>query len=269
MRTGKPIVRVRGGRNGLWLSGYFCTMSFAGSQDSQSPSLDAFRVAGNAPASRDSAPGNAIDPLLIQQTKNEIRLLVQEIAQLSRSTIPANQFYEEFLRLRLAPAASGGAIWLSGDDGQLSLEYQVNLPDECIEQSEATVARHRGLLQNVLASGQATLVPPRSGSVRDEEAGNPTDSLLVLAALKVDHRPCGVIEVFQRSGGGPTTQTAGTCGFSCRCPTWPASSFATPACVNSTIGSLTGSNLTGSCAMRIVISIRNPSPTPWPTRADG
>ena len=53
---------------------------------------------GVSPVPGSYPPGGSVDPLLIQQTKNEIRALVQEITQLSRAAIPAEQFYDEFLR---------------------------------------------------------------------------------------------------------------------------------------------------------------------------
>lgn len=184
-------------------------MSTSGSYDSQSHSFVTFPVLGgeaSAHAVR-TGPEPVLDAQLIQQTKNEIRILVQEITQLSRAVIPASQFYEEFLRRVIsALAAHGGAVWISRDGGPLELEYQVNLPDECRIDQETAGSQHSLLVQNVFASGQATLVPPRSGAARVEEAGNPSDALLILAAIKVDQQPCGVIEVIQRAGGGPTTQ---------------------------------------------------------------
>lgn len=167
--------------------------AFAGGEPPVSPSV------GTATGS--------IDPLLIQQTKHEIRSLVQEITHLSRAAIPLEQFYEEYLRRVVsALAAHGGAIWTRGEGGTLEVRYQINLPAECLAQGGEASARHERLLQNVMASGQSTLVPPRSGAPGDEEAGNGTEYLLVLATLRGDQQPEGVIEIFQRAGGGPTTQ---------------------------------------------------------------
>lgn len=182
-------------------------MSTAGPLDPQPQPPGTFGFAGGAlPFSGVNPSGGGMDPLLIQQTKNEIRALVQEITQLSRSAIPAEQFYEEFLRRVVsALAAQGGAVWLLGEQGAVQLHYQVNLPEECAADREEAV-RHHLLVKNVAASGQATLVPPRSGSASGSDAGNPTDCLLVLAALKADQEVCGVVEVFQRATGGPTTQ---------------------------------------------------------------
>jgi hypothetical protein len=158
------------------------------------------------PATTSGPAGHAgdVDPLLVQQTKNEIRSLVSEITQLSQSNIPVQEFYEEFLnRVVQALASHGGAIWSANDDGSLQLEYQVNLPREDLIDNKEQQTRHGRLLQNVLQNGHPTLVPPQSGGA-DDDAANPTDYLLILACLRVEQE----------------TLNAATCDFSCRWPSW-------------------------------------------------
>ncbi|MFV1967251.1 MAG: efflux RND transporter periplasmic adaptor subunit [Pirellulaceae bacterium] len=183
-------------------------MSTAGPVDPPSQAATSSFVGGGfAPPGAAAPPPESVDPQLIQQTKNEIRVLIQEIHQLSRATIPVEQFYEEFLRRVVsALAAQGGSIWTRTDNGELEAQYQINLPADSLDENEGRQGRHLALLKNVLASGQATLVPPKSGSPDNEDAGNPSDYLLVLATLEVDQQIVGVIEIFQRPGGGPTTQ---------------------------------------------------------------
>src|SRR4051812_26378620 len=82
-----------------------------------------------APAARAAAPSESAgpDPLLVQETKNEIRALVHEIAKLAQQEILPEEFYAGFLgRIVSAMASVGGAVWTSGDNG-LTLKYQVNL----------------------------------------------------------------------------------------------------------------------------------------------
>jgi multidrug efflux pump subunit AcrA (membrane-fusion protein) len=185
-------------------------MSTTGPLDSHSHPAQVPLI-NSGPAAADPTPAGGesdqIDPVLIQQTKNEIRSLVQEITQLSQADIPADQFYEEFLRRVVSALAShGGAIWTTADDGSLQLDYQINLPKSELGDDNTKRRRHALLLQNVMTSGQSTLVPPQSGAADDGEAGNPTDYLLVLACLRVEQDTLGVVEIFQRAGGGPTTQ---------------------------------------------------------------
>jgi len=184
-------------------------MSAAGPIDSQfQPTHVPFVGTGPPPGASDaSVDMGTIDPVLIQQTKNEIRTLVNEINQLCQADIPLAEFYEEYLRRVVSALAShGGAVWSMRDDGGLQLDYQVNLPKAELVDDEASKHRHGRLLQNVIASGQPTLVPPQSGSADGEKAGNATDFLLILACLRVDQETIGVVEIFQRAGGGPTTQ---------------------------------------------------------------
>ena len=184
-------------------------MSTTGPTDSQIQPTQGPFVAGSVVPGTASEPGDRageVDPLLIQQTKNEIRSLVNEITQLSQANIPVQEFYEEFLnRVVRALASHGGAIWSAKEDGSLQLEYQVNLPREDIVDDQTQQLRHGRLLQNVLQNGHPTLVPPHSGGAEDD-AANPTDYLLVLVCLRVEQETLSVVEIFQRAGGGPTTQ---------------------------------------------------------------
>ena len=71
-------------------------------------------------------PEETIDPGLLEQTKNQIRKLVAEIADLAESDIQPAEFYVEFLNRSVAAvAASGGAFWLMDGRGGLRLQYQV------------------------------------------------------------------------------------------------------------------------------------------------
>jgi multidrug efflux pump subunit AcrA (membrane-fusion protein) len=149
----------------------------------------------------------SLDPSLIEQTKQQIRTLVNEIAQLAKSDLSPEEFHGEFLpRVVSALAAIGGAVWTIEDQGRLTLQYQINLQETRLRDSEEDQIRHGRLLQKVLASGEGMLVAPRSGAGDDTEAGNPTDFLLVLGPLKTELEMVGVIEVFQRPDAGPTTQ---------------------------------------------------------------
>jgi multidrug efflux pump subunit AcrA (membrane-fusion protein) len=149
----------------------------------------------------------SVDPQLLEQTKQQIRSLVAEIAQISKSSVTPLEFYSEFLnRVVQALAAAGGAVWTPGEGGGLQLEYQINLQQTRLADSRDDQIRHHRLLHQVLSQGEGMLVAPHSGAGEDEGAGNPTDFLLVLSPLKADQEVRGVVEVFQRSGTRPTTQ---------------------------------------------------------------
>ena len=149
----------------------------------------------------------APDAMLLEQTKQQIRSLVAEIAELAKADVAPQQFYTQFLdRVVSALAAVGGAVWTRDDEGRLSLQYQINLQETRLLESEAAQRRHARLLGHVLQTETPVLAPPQSGGSGDDEPANPTDFLLVLALLKTDLETVGIVEVFQRNEGGPNTQ---------------------------------------------------------------
>ncbi|MBN2292061.1 MAG: hemolysin D, partial [Pirellulales bacterium] len=150
----------------------------------------------------------SLNPELIEQTKQQIRTLVNEIAQLSKSDISPEEFYGEFLtRVVSALAAVGGIVWAMDDEGRLGLRYQINLQKSGLRDNEEGQRQHGQLLSRVMTGGEPVLVPPHSGIGEDDsEVANPTDYLLVLGPLKTDLETMGVVEIFQRPEAGISTQ---------------------------------------------------------------
>ncbi len=148
------------------------------------------------------------DPNLVEQTRLQIRAMVNEITQLSKLDIPPEEFHSEVLpKIVTALAAVGGALWTVDDRGALSLGYQVNMQELRIGESEEVAKRHSRLLYKMLQSkDDGTLVMPRSGAEGDDEAGNPTDFLLVFAPVRTELETVGLIEVAQRADTGPVAQ---------------------------------------------------------------
>ncbi len=148
------------------------------------------------------------DPNLVEQTRLQIRAMVNEITQLSKLDIPPEEFHAEALpKIVTALAAIGGALWTVDDRGALSLGYQVNMQELRLGESEEVAKRHSRLLYKMLQSkDDGTLVMPRSGAEGDDEAGNPTDFLLVFAPVRTELETVGLIEVAQRADTGPVAQ---------------------------------------------------------------
>jgi multidrug efflux pump subunit AcrA (membrane-fusion protein) len=162
--------------------------------------------AGPLVAGRDVIAG-APDPQLVADMKHEIRALVEEIGQLASQDISPGEFFAGFLRRVVAAmGAAGGAVWMVAESGKLKLEHQIHLRETGADDSPQARTRHGSLLKGVLVSSQATLVPPNSGHGSEVDAGNPTALLLVISPLVVEKDAAGLIEIFQRPGGGPSTQ---------------------------------------------------------------
>ncbi|MEX2173874.1 MAG: HlyD family efflux transporter periplasmic adaptor subunit [Pirellulaceae bacterium] len=168
--------------------------------------LSDFAVRAVAAESLGPANGQP-DPSLVAEMKHEIRALVQEISQLAQSEMPPDDFYAAFLpRVVSAMGAVGGAVWAIGESGKLRSAYQIKLAESGLDSPPDRRTQHGQLLKKTLVGNQAILVPPQAGPATPGEAANPSDLLLVLAPLVIENQPQAVVEIFQRAGGGPTTQ---------------------------------------------------------------
>lgn len=149
-----------------------------------------------------------LDTSLLEQTKQQIRSLVNEISHIAESDISPEEFHAEFLpRVVTALAAVGGAIWTVLPNGQLGLGYQVNFQEAHLHDNEEANKQHSRLLYKMLASPDpGVLVSPHSGGEGEDEAGNPTDYLLIFGMIKTELEPVGLIEIFQRAEANPATQ---------------------------------------------------------------
>ncbi|MBB3207043.1 hypothetical protein FHS27_002862 [Rhodopirellula rubra] len=149
----------------------------------------------------------SVNQQTVEETKAQIRGLVNEIAALTKSGSTASEFYPELLsRIITALAAAGGAIWLLDEDRQLRLQYQINAEPSILADDSDDAARHRRLIQRAANAGQSVLIPPYSGTTDGDAEGNPTRYLLVLGALQHDGQKDGLIEIFQRPDTAPETQ---------------------------------------------------------------
>ncbi|HMO13975.1 MAG TPA: HlyD family efflux transporter periplasmic adaptor subunit, partial [Pirellulaceae bacterium] len=162
--------------------------------------------AGATPAAGEGVAGpDSLDQKLVHETRNQIRALVEEIAELSQANCDKIEFYEGFLmRCTQAMASIGGAIW-EIEDGSITLQYQINLARTQLVDEETRNA-HSRLISRKLVEGEACLVAANSGGEAAGQQANPTDHLLVLAPLKVNQRIVGIVEIFQRTDSGPATQ---------------------------------------------------------------
>ncbi|MEX0937281.1 MAG: efflux RND transporter periplasmic adaptor subunit [Pirellulales bacterium] len=149
----------------------------------------------------------SVDPQVVEDAKRQIRAVVQEIAQLSKSDISPSEFHAAFLdRVVQGLAAVGGAIWSVNNQGSLELQFQINIRETGLAQSRENQDKHGRLLRQSLNTEDGTLVAPQSGSAEADGAANPTPYLLVLAPLNDGAEHLGLVEIFQRSGATPATQ---------------------------------------------------------------
>lgn len=143
----------------------------------------------------------------LEQTKSLIKTLVNEISDLSKTDIPADQFYPAVLqRIVQALAAIGGAIWLLDEQKRLRLSYQLNIAENLLDQDGEDAQKHGKLLARMLNNRASELVPPGAMIGQEQAEGNPTKFLLVISPLSSSKDVVGMIEVFQRPEAPPPTQ---------------------------------------------------------------
>ncbi|MGO9598859.1 MAG: efflux RND transporter periplasmic adaptor subunit [Isosphaeraceae bacterium] len=141
-------------------------------------------------------PEETIDAGLLEQTKNQIRKLVAEIADLAESDVQPAEFYIEFLNRSVAAvAASGGAFWLLDGRGGLRLQYQVEFALTGLMDGRVKTAPHDALLGCMIQASQAQIVPPGAVIEGVPQAYNPTNQALIIAPLVVDKQVVGLLEI--------------------------------------------------------------------------
>jgi multidrug efflux pump subunit AcrA (membrane-fusion protein) len=137
-----------------------------------------------------------IDAGLLEQTKNQIRKLVSEIADLAESDIQPAEFHSEFLtRAVAAVAASGGALWLLDGRGGIRLQHQLEFGRTGLLDGRVRSQPHDALLGCMLQASQAQIIPPGASVEGMPQAGNPTGFALIMAPLLVDKQPVGLVEI--------------------------------------------------------------------------
>ncbi|MFM8574232.1 MAG: efflux RND transporter periplasmic adaptor subunit [Pirellula sp.] len=142
----------------------------------------------------------------VEQTKRQIRSLVNEVTELSKSDIAASEFYPSVLQKVVnALAARGGAIWLLDGENGLRLAHHIDISPNLVDANNSEAVSHGRLLGRLIQRGAPELVPPFSGSEQTGEA-NPTPFLLVTSPLIAPKGPVGLLEVFQRAQTPPEAQ---------------------------------------------------------------
>ncbi len=150
---------------------------------------------------------DTIDPGLLEQTKNQIRKLVAEIAELAESDIQPTEFHVEFLsRVIAAVAASGGVLWLMDGRGGLKLQHQVDFRQTGLLDNRQKAQPHDALLGVMLQASQPQIIPPGAAVEGMPNAGNPTNFALILAPLVVDKQVVGIVEIMMDPTRRATTQ---------------------------------------------------------------
>lgn len=152
-----------------------------------------------------TAPEPQVDPRALDLERKRLSQRLEEISKLCDSDVPPGIFYGELLKKLLESlAAPVGALWTKTTQGNLQLQYQINLKEVGIDKTEESRASHEELLRQVVVNPRQVVLLPHSGLAADEHgktgAGNPTDYLLLLVPILLNNQLTGIIQVFQGAG---------------------------------------------------------------------
>jgi hypothetical protein len=150
----------------------------------------------------------------LEQERRRIAARLEEVAKLSETNVPPGAFYGELLkRLLESLAAPVGAIWARNAQGNLQLQFQINLKEVGLDKSEEARQSHDELLRQVTMQPRPFHLPPHSGVGPKEEgkvsAGNPSDYLLLIAPIMINDQVAGLLEVWQ----GPNRPAQAIAGY--------------------------------------------------------
>lgn len=149
-----------------------------------------------------AGPDPQVDVNQLEQARRQINRLAEEVAQLSEMELSPPEYYGEFLqRVMTAIQAPGGAVWVRTPQGNLQLQYQVNMRQVFQDQGDNARAMHGELLRQIALKGQPGLILPHS-SVGEPEGnapppGNPTPYVTLLAPILYEKQVAGIVEIWQ------------------------------------------------------------------------
>jgi hypothetical protein len=100
-----------------------------------------------------SGPETQPNVNLVEETRRQINKLFEEVAKLAEMDIPAGDFYGEFLKRVLhALAAPAGAVWGRTNQGNLQLQFQINMRQVGIDATEEGRMAHDELLRSAVTN---------------------------------------------------------------------------------------------------------------------
>jgi hypothetical protein len=149
-----------------------------------------------------AGPEHPVDKQVIEQERRRLSRRLEEVARLCEGNLGPGIFYEEMLkRLLESLAAPAGAVWTRTPQGNLKLQFQINLREVGLDRSEEARQSHEELLRQAFTQPRALHLLPHSGVGQAEPgrapAGNPTDFLLLLVPILLNEQVYGLIEVWQ------------------------------------------------------------------------
>jgi hypothetical protein len=154
-----------------------------------------------------ASPESQVNPNAVEETRRQINRLFEEVARLAEMDLPPNEFYAEFLkRLLMALGAPAGAVWGRTAQGNLQLQFQINMRQVGYDATDEGRESHDELLRQAVLNPRPLHLPPHSAGAPGEGGvapGNPTAYLNLLVPVVVDNQVAGLLEVWHQPDRHP------------------------------------------------------------------
>lgn len=143
-----------------------------------------------------------IDRRALEEERRRLNQRLEEVSRLCEGDQPSGVFYGEMLRRLLESlAAPAGAVWVKTSQGNLQLQFQINLRETGLDAGENERKTHDELLRHALAQARPLHLLPKTnlGSAEPGQTapGNPTDLILMLVPIQISGQVSGLLEVWQ------------------------------------------------------------------------
>ena len=131
----------------------------------------------------------------VQEVSDRIIQLAREIEEFSKSNVPPQTFFQEFLK-RVVGAVGGraGVVWMRNGANRLEQFSELGLANTTFNENPNALMTNQKLLGDVISNGQACTYHPE-----ETTTPLPTGDMLVLAALQQNKEVVGVVHIFQRA----------------------------------------------------------------------
>jgi hypothetical protein len=148
-------------------------------------------------------PNQPVDMNTAEQARQRVNRLTEEIVHLSEQELSPAEYYGEFLqRILNVMEAPAGAVWVRTPQGNLQLQYQINMVQAGLDRAENSREMHGELIRQATMKGQPGIFPPHS-STGENGPGNPTDLFILLAPIIYDKQVAGMVEIWHHPMRGP------------------------------------------------------------------
>jgi hypothetical protein len=145
---------------------------------------------------------STVDPRSVEEARQQIRALISEIEDLSKTDADEAEFFLGLLeRVIEAMGAVAGLVWLTGKEGRVEPVAHLKMQDTGLSDNQEVQAAHSGMVHALMSSPSGLLIPPQAALTSPDgkpSGANPSSLLVIGAPLDRGEDRQGLIEIFHQ-----------------------------------------------------------------------